>query len=222
MTALVERSFMRPYPQTALGNADGYTSDDLASVLGVSPKHIYDVMRKTDFFNHATEAGLNITTIVVKLNSRGRPRKVAVFDTEAAQIFAARYGSSEGFKFCQFLVRFHAKAREMIPDLQRQIQDMEKRLSDFEAKEARRMLPGPREGMMVAPVLQEDLFGGQMVLRWEWRHKETLELIEKLIGEERQTSRQLKGLTKKLVDVLDQRQVEEARRKGEIIKLVKK
>ena len=95
----VSSSYIEPYPQPALNGEKGLNSEELAIALGTTKHAIETVLAKSGFIDFAKKEGLNIATIVAETQNRGRKPRMWVLDAECCKVFAARYGSEEGFKY---------------------------------------------------------------------------------------------------------------------------
>ncbi len=210
-----QMKYVKPYPQQILNGALGVTSEDIATTLGVRHDNIRKALSETNFIKHAESIGLNFTTIVVKIEkTRGRPRKVHVFDTESAKLFVARYGSLEGFRYCHFLVQCERVVFEMIPRLREEVSKLEEALS----KKTDKQLNAPRKGMIAAPVYHQGstLFPTEVtpILAWKLLPKDSLSEADLLRARIRVLTKSIEGMGKTLSK--DNETLEEVRTKKDI------
>lgn len=157
--------FVKPYPQEHLGGTLGLTSHDIARSLGTSTEIIRKVIRNSKFELSAQDAGMNIRTVVRKIEGRGRPEQVFIFDIEAAKVFVARYSNDLGFKYCHFLVRCEKVLLERLPELEkalyeaiRENEKLCKKILQLESGTRARGKPGPKKGTVPVFMPEETLF----------------------------------------------------------------
>ena len=199
MEISTKSKYVKPYPQQALNGTLGVTSEDIASALEVRHANVRKSLLDTNFIKHAETMGLNFTTVVVKIEkTRGRPRKVHVFDTESAKLFVARYGSLEGFKYCHFLVQCERVVFEMIPRLKEDLARLEKAL----AEKTQKQITSGKKGMIAAPVYHqgETLFPTESrpILAWKLLPKDALSEGDLLRARIRVLTKSIEGMGKTL------------------------
>lgn len=206
----MSENFIKPYQQPSIGEDEGLSSEDLAKSLNTTHNDIMSVLANSKFETYAKSEGLNFTIIIVKNNSRGRPRKVAIMDTECARVFAARYGSLEGFRYALWLVRLEMR---LIPKLYSKIAALEARLA--------RRLNHTREGMIQVPKYQEDLFGHMILSHFETVQKEMVSRLESLEAKIIHNSKVTAGLSKSTEEALIEVGKERREKEAAIVKIVK-
>lgn len=67
-----------------------------------------------------------------------------------------------------------------------------------EDAETKSKLPGPRTGMIPAPVYGQTLYDHNDILKWEWRSKAQLDEMTKLKAHQRHLRKQVKGMSAKM------------------------
>jgi len=203
--------FLKPYPQQALGGEDGLTTEDIAKVLNTSKVAVETVLNKSNFRTFAKNAGLNITTIVVKTRNRGRKPRITVMDTECARVFAARYGSQAGFNYSVWLVKIEMR---LVPSLYQKIAALESQLS-------KRLNRRKNASTMRVPKYQEDLFGKIVLTHFETVNKTLLSHAEQIEAQQIHISKIMEGLGKKNGELTIEAGMERRQKETAIVKLVK-
>lgn len=203
--------FIKPYQQVSIGGDDGLTSEDLAKALKTTHNDIMTVLEKGSFETYAKSEGLNFTTIVVKNGLRGRPKKLAVMDTECARVFAARYGSQEGFRYALWLVRLETK---LIPRLYQKIAILESKLT--------KRMSGSKKGIIQVPKYQEDMFGHLILSHFESVTKEVVSRIDMLEAKIVHNSKVTAGLSKSTEEALIEAGKERREKENAIVRLINK
>jgi hypothetical protein len=205
--------FVKPYHQEHLEGALGLSSHDIARSLGTSTEIIRKVIRNSKFEKFAQDAGMNIRTVVRKINGRGRPEQVYFFDVEAAKVFVARYSNDLGFKYCHFLVRCEKVLLERLPQLEKALHDalsenerLRKQILQLEAGSRARGKPGPKKGMVPVFMPEFSLFQRfddeaniPTKLKKVFVPRETLSQKEILANENISMTYCIDGMTKKMI-----------------------
>lgn len=149
---------------------------------------------------------------------RGRPPEPHYLMSRDGFIFLAM--GFTGRKAAEWKVRFLEAFNLMERTIIEQIPALKSRIAELESRSLK-ALPGPRKDMVPVPVMQENLFGVVEAVRWELRHKETLDELQKAKAQARQLRKMLKGLACKH-DLLNERiDILEGNKKAKIVRLIK-
>lgn len=203
-------NFIKPYAQPALGEEDGLTTEDLAKSLKTTKDNIRAVLTQTKFVEMAESEGLNIRKVIRKSGNRGRPTIDTIMDAECARVFAARYGSIDGFKYSLWLVRLEIR---LIPKLYQKINILESRL-------ARKL--SNKNGTIQIPKYQEDMFGHMILTHFETATKEIATRMEALEAKIVHNQKVVAGLAASTQDALIESGKERREKESSIIKLINK
>jgi Rha family phage regulatory protein len=149
---------------------------------------------------------------------RGRPPEPHYLMTRDGFAFLAM--GFTGRKAIEWKVRFLEAFNLMERTIVEQIPALKARIAELESRPLK-VLPGPRKDMIPVPIMQENLFGVVEAVRWELRHKETLDELQKAKAQARQLRKMLKGLAAKH-DVLNERiDLLEGNKKSKLIRILK-
>lgn len=155
------RSYVKPYPQEALGGRLGLTSRDIASSLGIKLKAVNQALDKRGYADTLRRAGCELVTFVTKSVGPGRHGHIWILDSNAAKIFAAQTRSDIGVGYVMWLLECEHVRENVVPRLVAEVESLRSDVRALTAPKAKR-LPGQGIVEFIKKVITErDMFGGE-------------------------------------------------------------
>ena len=174
--ALVNKAFVVPTPQKALGGKEGITHVEIAQSLGIRPQDFKERFQDLKYDLLLQELGLKFEKIAVKLGARGRPTQVLVFPTEVARVLVANYPNNVGVGYALWLVKNAHRDDHWIYDRLKWLEDDNKILRENQ-KSKPLTPPKKRPRRLHVPFLVVGMYGITIELRkraknecepWQW------------------------------------------------------
>jgi hypothetical protein len=192
MGELIQRDFVQPYPQQALGGELGLTSEDVARSLGVDHKHVLEKLRRARK-DKWEELGWTFAVYTADVENTGivqsqRRRQVFALNTTLAKVIVARWNNEIGDGYLSYLFDCEAQTERLIPRLKAA-------LEAFMAPKHRRTPKGIRVTVQ-RPVIRFGLFGPICEIETETKLVSQLSPDELELYKNIHAARTMEGLTK--------------------------
>ena len=220
---LAKSNFIQPYPQPALNNELGLTSEELAQALQVRHDNIRTKISKINQ-EEWKQNGFIFTKDLVNINDKsiGRPKKVFAFNIAAAKFFIAKYDNDIGRGYFRYLLQCEnlvenelpkamKKLEERFSELGRENELLRKKLDASLVR--KKTIGGKRWSFIYGLGCVEDIFGGVLIQKRLIDKQQ----VDEMSKEDRDkfkiqhSTKVLSGLTKQIQEILSrQQQADEA------------
>lgn len=217
MKDVIKTGFVKPYPQKALNNTLGLTSKDIASVIGVTHRHLLQDLRQRQYVKRLEDAGFLLAEISINSKGRGRKGKMFVLDSDASKAVVAQSRTDSGVGYLRYLIECERLWENDVPRLLREVEDLRRKVQALERP--RQIRSNPKHWQIVIGYRElKTLFGEEVK---EVVRREAL-LADMTVEERRQweaahNSKTAAGLSKKVQKLLD-REIDPKR----VVSLVRK
>jgi hypothetical protein len=211
-------TFKTPYFIEALGE-DGLTAKDIAESLDVNVKHVRQKLKRGWLEKSKCVESFK-SSLEDKNNINGLDTEEIFLNTAASKAFVAQYQSEKGFKYLAFLLNCEVA----VPELVAQIKSLQEKLELHEAQsiqDNKKLLKEFKKGMILAPVYEKAALHDVLELRWELRHKDTMNEIDLLKAKIRHSQKVQAGMAKKILELQQRLDQAELGNKNKILTLIK-
>lgn len=198
MGELIQRDFVQPYPQQALGGELGLTSHDISRSLDIPHDRVLRKLSKAKCKDLWEEHGWHFTVVKAPpISEKSETTKVSyrpptpyfyVLNVKASKAFIAKYENAVGVGYLNYLFDCEAQAERLIPRLKAA-------LEAFMAPKHRRTPKGIRVTVQ-RPVIRFGLFGPICEIESETKLVSQLSPDELELYKNIHAARTMEGLTK--------------------------